>query len=449
MQHPYASALLQSIPKLEHDSSQRLYSIPGLPPDLSKELTNCRFSPRCPAATERCRTEEPVLEPLIGQPNHFFACFNPIGNAVARPVLILSDADRQAALGRAEARMSDLAARPPILEIDHLVKEFSVTAGAVVQRRIGSVKAVSDVTFTVREGETFGLVGESGCGKTTIGRLVVGLEHPNGGKIRFEGKDVTSMRGSELRHQRRDMQLMFQDPYASLDPRMRVGSILREPLTVQHIGTRAERDERVFDLLNEVGLSKKAFELYPHEFSGGQRQRIGFARALTLNPKLIVCDEPVSALDVSIQAQILNLMKGLQERHQLSYIVISHDLAVVKYLSDRIAVMYLGKLVEVGPAQSIYERAAHPYTKGLIDTIPVAEPSLARAKKANLIVGELPSAIDPPSGCRFRTRCPYAQDVCAETEPPLRVFGNGHLAACHFPLQTVVSGELASSGAVV
>jgi oligopeptide/dipeptide ABC transporter ATP-binding protein len=305
------------------------------------------------------------------------------------------------------------------------------------------------VTFTVREGETFGLVGESGCGKTTIGRLIVGLEHPNAGHIRFEGKDVTSMRGSELRHQRRDMQLMFQDPYASLDPRMRVGSILREPLTVQHIGTKSERDERVFDLLNEVGLSKKAFELYPHEFSGGQRQRIGFARALTLNPKLIVCDEPVSALDVSIQAQILNLMKGLQERHQLSYIVISHDLAVVKYLSDRIAVMYLGKLVEIGPAQSIYERAAHPYTKGLIDTIPVAEPSLARAKKANLIVGELPSAIDPPSGCRFRTRCPYAQDVCAETEPPLRVFGNGHLAACHFPLQTVVAGELASSGAVV
>ncbi|EQD45408.1 oligopeptide/dipeptide ABC transporter, ATPase subunit, partial [mine drainage metagenome] len=210
------------------------------------------------------------------------------------------------------------------------------------------------------------------------------------------------------------------------------------PLVVQSIGSRAEQVERVRSLLSEVGLSPKAFDLYPHEFSGGQRQRIGFARALTLNPKLIVADEPVSALDVSIQAQILNLMKALQEHHKLSYIVISHDLAVVKYLADRIGVMYLGKLVEVGPAQSIYELPAHPYTRGLIDTIPVAEPTLARAKRGQLIVGELPSAIQPPSGCRFRTRCPYVQDICAETEPPLRLFGSGHFAACHFPLQSPI-----------
>ena len=232
---------------------------------------------------------------------------------------------------------------------------------------------------------------------------------------------------------------MFQDPYASLDPRMRVGTILREPLVVQGIGNGAEQKRRVLELLDEVGLARKAYDLYPHEFSGGQRQRIGFARALTLNPKLIVADEPVSALDVSIQAQILNLMKGLQERHRLSYIVISHDLAVVKYLADRIGVMYLGKLVEIAAAQTIYERAAHPYTKGLIDTIPVAEPSIARSKRGQIVVGELPSAMNPPSGCRFRTRCPYAQELCAQEEPPLRIFGAGHVAACHFPLQEPVA----------
>ncbi|MGH9170350.1 MAG: dipeptide ABC transporter ATP-binding protein [Acidimicrobiales bacterium] len=439
MQHPYSSALLHSIPQLEQDSTQKLYSIPGLPPDLSQELHNCRFNPRCAFATEHCRQDDPELRATVDSPKHRFACFNPIGSTEAgRPVLTISPEERQAALDRAEMRVAELVDRRPLLQLENLVKEFGVTAGAVVQRKVGSIKAVSDVTFSVREGETFGLVGESGCGKTTIGRLIVGLEKPNSGAIRFEGKDTTSMRGLELRRQRRDMQLMFQDPYASLDPRMRVGSILREPLVVQGIGNGAEQRRRVFELLDEVGLSRKAYELYPHEFSGGQRQRIGFARALTLNPKLIVCDEPVSALDVSIQAQVLNLMKGLQDRHGLSYIVISHDLAVVKYLSDRIGVMYLGKLVEVAAAQAIYEKPVHPYTKGLIDTIPVAEPSIARAKRGQVITGELPSAMTPPSGCRFRTRCPYAQDVCAAEEPPLRLFGEGHLAACHFPLQAPV-----------
>ena len=231
------------------------------------------------------------------------------------------------------------------------------------------------------------------------------------------------------------MQLMFQDPYASLDPRMRVGSIVREPLVAQGIGTTAERRRRVEDLLGEVGLSPKALELYPHEFSGGQRQRIGLARALTLGPKLVVADEPVSALDVSIQAQILNLLKDLQKRRGLTYIFISHDLAVVKYMSDTIAVMYLGKLVEIGPAREIYERPAHPYTKALIDTIPIADVETGRAARGRHIRGELPSAMTPPSGCRFRTRCPFAQDVCSHEEPPLRPFGERHLAACHFPLE--------------
>ncbi|HVC38901.1 MAG TPA: ABC transporter ATP-binding protein [Candidatus Dormibacteraeota bacterium] len=321
------------------------------------------------------------------------------------------------------------------LEVRHLVKEFPVTAGAVMQRRIGSVKAVSDVSFSVAKGETFGLVGESGCGKTTIGRLIVGLEKPTSGEIWFEGRAISQLKGSAYRRQRRDLQLMFQDPYASLDPRMRVGTIIREPLTVQKIGTREEQGARVRQLLREVGLSPKSVDLYPHEFSGGQRQRIGLARALTLNPKLIVADEPVSALDVSIRSQILNLMNGLQESHGLTYVVISHDLSVVKYLSDRIGVMYLGKLVELAPSAEIYARPAHPYTMGLINAIPEPDPKRERAKNLAPVVGELPSALNPPSGCRFRTRCPRVQDICATEEPPLRSFGPEHLAACHFPLQ--------------
>jgi peptide/nickel transport system ATP-binding protein len=263
---------------------------------------------------------------------------------------------------------------------------------------------------------------------------VTALERPTGGSIRFEGREISGLAGRTLRRRRRDLQLMFQDPYASLDPRMKVGAAIGEPLAVQRIGTRAERRRRVGELLDEVGLSRRVAALYPHEFSGGQRQRIGLARALALNPKLIVADEPVSALDVSIQAQILNLMKSLQETHGLTYIFISHDLAVVKYLADTIGVMYLGKLVEVGPAEDIYNRTVHPYTQGLIDAIPTPDPAQAKQHLA-AVRGELPSAIAPPSGCRFRTRCPFAKEICAEEEPPLRTFGGSHLAACHFPLR--------------
>ena len=446
MRHPYASALLQSIPKLEQDSTQRLYNIPGVPPDLSRELVGCRFEPRCPNATEPCKSEEPTLEPVPGVADHSYACFNPVGEpgTPGAPRLgVVTAGERAAGLQRAHSRVLELESRRPILEVEHLVKEYVVTSGAITQRKVGSVKAVSDVSFTVREGETFGLVGESGCGKTTIGRLVVALERANSGAVRFEGEDLSKMRGRALRRKRRNLQLMFQDPYSSLDPRMRVGTILREPLAVQGIGTRAEQTARIQQLLEEVGLAGKAAQLYPHEFSGGQRQRIGFARALTLSPRLIVCDEPVSALDVSIQAQLLNLMKGLQKAHNLSYIVISHDLAVVRYLADRIGVMYLGKLMEVAPAQELYEYAAHPYTRGLIDTIPVPDPVQSRAKARNVIRGELPSAIVPPSGCRFRTRCPYADKICSEEEPPLRAFGEGHLAACHLPLQTPLANSSA------
>jgi len=447
MRHRYSEALLDSIPKVDRDKSQQLYSIPGLPPDLTKPFTACRFQPRCRFAIEECARSEPPLVPDTS--GHLVACFNPVDHdePTPAPVTVSRAAAPTARTGSSPvAGDGTLAGRPVILEVDHLVKEFPVTSGAVLQRKVGSVKAVSDVSFAVRQGETFGLVGESGCGKTTIGRLVVALERPTAGEIRFEGTAINRLKGGELRRKRRDLQLMFQDPYASLDPRMRVGTILREPLKVQGIGSSKEQWQRVVELIREVGLHPKSIELYPHEFSGGQRQRIGLARALILNPKLIVADEPVSALDVSIQAQILNLMRALQDRHQLTYIVISHDLGVLRYLSDRIGVMYLGKLVEVGNARDIYERPAHPYTRGLIDSIPLPDPVRERAKARRGIRGELPSAISPPSGCRFRTRCPLAEERCAAEEPPMQSFGPDHLAACHFPLETPVGPQPVLSG---
>ncbi|MGB8202668.1 MAG: ABC transporter ATP-binding protein [Pseudonocardiaceae bacterium] len=332
-----------------------------------------------------------------------------------------------------------------MVEVRALVKEYPVTAG-LLGRRVGALSAVAGVSFSIAPGETFGLVGESGCGKSTLGRALVALERPTSGSIIFSGHDITAMSARELRPIRRDLQLMFQDSYASLDPRMRVEAILREPLAIQRIGSRRDQDQRIGKLLDEVGLRGSAAQSYPHEFSGGQRQRIGLARALALDPKLVIADEPVSALDVSIQAQILNLMRDLRERLGLSYVIISHDLAVVRYMADRIGVMYLGKLVETGPATDVCDHPAHPYTEALLRAVPdlhLAGPVTTSGSPASngaspsqpAVRGELPSAINPPSGCRFRTRCPRTQALCADVEPPLRPFAPRHLAACHFPLR--------------
>ncbi len=438
IRHPYSQALLASVPKLEQRRDERLLSIPGLPPDLSKEIVGCRFAPRCQFATDECRAVEPELTP-DGAPSgvpHRFACFHPVDPDAGIPAVEVHAPASTAP--PAEGGVPDGA---PILEVTDLVKEFPVMAGGVFRHQVGSVKAVSGVTFTIHRGETFGLVGESGCGKTTIGRLLVALERANSGSIRFEGLDLSNLRGRDLGGHRRDLQLMFQDPYASLDPRMRVGTIIREPLRVNKVGSSSQQQDKVRSLLDEVGLSRSAAERYPHEFSGGQRQRIGLARALALDPKLIVADEPVSALDVSIQAQILNLMKDLQARHGLTYLMISHDLAVIRYMADTIGVMYLGKIVELGPARSVYERSAHHYTLGLLNAVPVADVTIARERATARVrvKGELPSSMFPPKGCRFNTRCPAAQPRCIEEEPQLQDFGDGHLAACHFPLQTPVA----------
>ena len=422
MRHPYAQALLASMPNLENATKHELSSIAGLPPDLTHEIVGCRFAPRCAYATDLCRDTDP---PLTTEGDRQYACFHPV--AGPKPVVVRSAA---ASVAKAPAK--------EIVRVEGLVKEFPIKAG-FIRHKVGAINAVSNVSFSINEGETFGLVGESGCGKTTIGRMVVGLESPTAGQISFDGKVVSAKNHKPSRVDRRQRQMMFQDPYSSLDPRMKVAQILGEPLLVQREGSKAQQTARVNELLLSVGLEPRAADRYPHEFSGGQRQRIGLARALALNPRLIVADEPVSALDVSIQAQILNLMKELQREHNLSYIMVSHDLAVVYYMADTIGVMYLGKIVEIGDAESVFRSPVHPYTQGLLDAVPVPDPAEARSRRGRQVTGELPSAVNPPSGCRFRTRCPRAQDICANVEPPFDDFGPTHQAACHFPLRTAVT----------
>ncbi len=331
-----------------------------------------------------------------------------------------------------------------ILRVDDLVMHFPITQGIIVQRKVGAVHAVDGVSLSVPRGKTLGLVGESGSGKSTIGRCLVRLYNPTSGHMFLEDQDLAAARGAELRTMRRRIQMIFQDPFASLDPRMSVGTLIAEPMIIQKTGTRQEIRQRTEELLATVGLNPAFVDRYPHEFSGGQRQRIAIARAISINPQFIIADEPVSALDVSIRAQILNLMSRLQRELGLTYLFISHDLSVVRHVAQRTAVMYLGKIMEVGDGGAIYTNPLHPYTTALLSAVPIADPRIERQRKRIVLAGDLPSPINIPSGCRFHTRCPLAQQICREQEPPLVDKGGNHYAACHFSDQVATLAQRGS-----
>jgi peptide/nickel transport system ATP-binding protein len=454
--HPYTQALLEALPELAGPASRSLYSIPGRPPDLTEQAAGCNFAPRCRYVQDFCVSRTP---PLDGDhPGHTYACFFPVGavtghsDDIRRPV-----SGRQAGTGgaaTARAAVGPAGQGEPLLTVDGLVKDYPVTAG-LLRRKGGVVSAVADVSFEIAAGQTFGLVGESGCGKTTVARLLVGLERPTAGSVLFRGTDLAGLSPRQMRGFSPGIQLMFQDSFASLDPRMRVRSILAEPLQIQKTIRRRGHRRQVNRILEEVGLPAEAADRFPREFSGGQRQRLALARALIQRPALIVADEPVSALDVSVQAQILNLMRKLQRQYDLAYLFISHDLSVIRYMADVIGVMYMGKLVEIGSAADVCSAPGHPYTAGLIAAVPAVTSGFSGSdgrdglsggpgrSVAHDIGGEPPAGTRPPSGCRFRTRCAFAQDVCAEQEPPLRPHaGSGQVVACHFPLLATAGGSI-------
>ena len=344
-----------------------------------------------------------------------------------------------ASIGHAPLRQDAL------LRVEGLVKHFPLTQGIVFKKTVGQVRAVDGVSFTLATGETLGLVGESGCGKSTVSKLLMALEKPTGGRVFYKGQDVTDLSGKELRRLRRNIQIIFQDPYSSLNPRMTVGDIVSEPWEIHSdVVAPKDRNRRTRELLERVGLNPDFVNRYPHQFSGGQRQRIGIARALALKPEIIICDEPVSALDVSVQAQVVNLLEELQDEFGLAYIFIAHDLSVVRHISDRVAVMYLGAIVEIGTEDDIYEKTSHPYTQALLSAVPVLDPTARSQKKRIMLTGDVPSPANPPSGCRFRTRCWKAQDICATEPPELVERGQGHPVACHFAesVQIVASTEV-------
>ena len=419
--HPYTMGLLRSVPRLGEEVPVKLEEIPGAPPDMRVDVGHCAFAPRCPYADHRSLAGRPPLEPT-DQPGHSVACWH---------------WRELAAAGVAERPLPALQQRSatdasPLLELRDLKTHFAIHRG-FFGRRAGVVRAVDGVDLAIPRGTTLGLVGESGCGKTTLGRTVMRLEQPTAGELRFDGSEITRAAGDELRHVRRRMQMIFQDPYSSMNPGMRVEDIVAEPMRIHRVGTRSEMQSRVAGLLERVGLAASSASRYPHEFSGGQRQRIVIARALALDPELIVCDEPVSSLDVSVQAQIINLLGDLQRELGVTYLFIAHDLAVVKHISHEVAVMYLGKVVERAPRDEIYRRPLHPYTEALLKSVPEPDPARARTTEKRVLHGDLPSPAAPPAGCRFNTRCPMARKgICDVDEPVLRELEPSHWAACHF-----------------
>ena len=422
--HPYTLGLLESIPTLEA-TEERLIPIEGNPPDLLKEPVYCPFAPRCRFAAERCWQEMPLLQQVGTE--HFSACWFWEEARKYQP-------EQEKVMISAESPKSS---SPPteevLVQVRELKKHFPIMRG-IIKRQVGSVKAVDGVTFDIRKGETLGLVGESGCGKSTTGQTILRLLTPTDGEVIFNGQDIARLDKERLRQTRRHMQMVFQDPYASLNPRMTVGTIISEPLRIHGFGDRNRRISRVRELLDLVGLNPNFVNRFPHEFSGGQRQRIGIARALATNPSFIVADEPIAALDVSIQAQVVNLLDDLKKELGLTYLFIAHDLSMVRYISDRVAVMYLGLIVELGDRNDVYEQPLHPYTQALLSANPLPDPDVEAERQRIVLEGNVPNPANPPSGCRFHTRCIHVTELCSEKDPEfrnLRTSEQAHMVACH------------------
>ena len=436
---PYTLGLLGSLPRMDLTTHEALRPIPGSPPSLINLPDACPFAPRCPAVIERCVEKEPDLN--LVEPGHEAACIRatslPNGGVdLFAPTWTDTEdvAVKQETLAVDETVSADGDGehRANLISVHDIVKHFPVRAGTLIRRTVAQAHAVCDVSFDLAERETLGLVGESGCGKSTTARVVLQLLPATSGSVKFEGTELVGKSRKEMRPFRQQLQVVFQDPFASLDPRMPVGETVGEPLKVHGRWDHSKGPKRVSELFEMVGLNPEHRNRYPHEFSGGQRQRVGVARALALDPKVLVLDEPVSALDVSIQAGVVNLLEELQDRLDLAYLFIAHDLSVVRHISDRVAVMYLGRIVEIGTVNEVYDSPSHPYTQALLSAVPVPDPKIERDRRRILLTGDVPNAVMPPSGCRFRTRCWKAQDICATETPELVERGQGHPVACHF-----------------